>query len=186
MEQFLNKKIDQAIKFSVEAHKNQVRKTEPNIPYVYHPISVGFILKNAGFDEDTIVAGILHDTIEDTKATGEEIEEVFGKTIRKLVESVSENKELPYEEMKQKYLEVVLAGNEKTKAISIADSLQNIHNLIVVYKEKGEEVWKPFTRDKELMAEHYTKKVQAILDIWPHPLAEEALKMAYKLKALIN
>lgn len=186
MEKFLNKRIDKAIKFTVRAHKNQVRKTEKDIPYAYHPISVGFILREAGFSEDVVIAGILHDTIEDTETNDQDIEENFGKKVRELVESVSEDKNLPYEERKKRYLETVLAGTEETKAISIADSLQNLHCLIETVSQRGQEVWKNFTKNKELTVEHYEKKIKAILEKWDHSMAREALDKATELKVLIG
>ena len=183
---YYNQRIDAALKFAVKAHKHQVRKTDQDTPYVYHPICVGMILRDAGLSENVVIAGILHDTIEDTDTKAEEIEEIFGLKVRELVESVSENKNLPYDELKQKYLEVVLAGNDETKAISIADSLHNINSLIDAVETQGEGVWKNFTKDGELTAEHYIHKVEAILEVWPHPMAKEALEQALKLQTLVK
>ncbi|MBI3633246.1 MAG: bifunctional (p)ppGpp synthetase/guanosine-3',5'-bis(diphosphate) 3'-pyrophosphohydrolase, partial [Candidatus Vogelbacteria bacterium] len=171
MKEHYNKRIDQALKFAVKAHKHQVRKTEKDTPYVYHPISVGMILRDAGFSDDVVIAGILHDTIEDTGTKAEAIEKVFGKKVRQLVESVSEDKNLPYDERKHNYLEVVLAGSDETKAISIADALQNLHSLEQAMAEKGDEVFRAFTKGKKATIEHYIAKVRAILKSWPHPMA---------------
>lgn len=175
-----------ALKFAVKAHKKQVRKTDKDTPYVYHPICVGIILRDAGFDENTVIAGILHDTIEDTDTKAESIERAFGIKVRRLVESVSENKSLPYDERKRQYLETVLAGGENTKAISIADALHNINSLLDTVREQGDKTWNAFTKDKELMAEHYIGKVRAISKVWPHPMAKEALRQALKLRNRIT
>ncbi|MBI3632935.1 MAG: bifunctional (p)ppGpp synthetase/guanosine-3',5'-bis(diphosphate) 3'-pyrophosphohydrolase, partial [Candidatus Vogelbacteria bacterium] len=177
---------DQALKFAVKAHKHQVRKTEKDTPYVYHPISVGMILRDAGFNDDVVIAGILHDTIEDTGTKAEAIEKVFGKKVRQLVESVSEDKNLSYDERKHNYLEVVLAGNDETKAISIADALHNLHSLEQAIEERGDKVWKSFSRDKELTVGHYLLKVKAILKKWPHPMAKETLRQVMKLRTLVR
>ncbi|MFA5987667.1 MAG: HD domain-containing protein [Candidatus Paceibacterota bacterium] len=184
MSKLLNKRIDGAIRFATFAHKRQVRKTEPEYPYICHPLGVGMILKNAGFSESVVIAGILHDTIEDVGVTPKEIENRFGRCVRKLVESVTEDKSLPYEQRKRLYLEGILNGSDETKAISTADSLQNINSIMVTLKERGEQTWKEFTKGKEGAVKNYLKKTKLVHDVWPHALAKEALDMAEKLKRL--
>ena len=101
-------RIQKAIRFAIKTHEvyqKQKRKGK-DIPYITHPLTVGLILARAGADEDTIVAGILHDTIEDSapgkKVSREMIAERFGVNVAQLVESVSEpNKELPWDERKR-------------------------------------------------------------------------------------
>ena len=181
MKKFLNERIDKAIRFAVKAHKNQVRKTEPDMPYICHPISVGFILYNADFAEDVVIAGILHDTIEDTETTGVDIEKAFGKNVRDSVETVSEDKALPYDDRKRKYLEGVLAGGIGTKAISIADSLHNMNSLIDSMSAHGDKIWESFTKNKSSTVEQYYKKVRAVGEIWSHPLVHEAIEKAEEL-----
>src|SRR3989344_218680 len=99
--------IQKAIRFSIKTHEiyqKQKRKGK-DIPYITHPLVVGLILARAGADEDIIVAGILHDTIEDSipekKVTKETLMERFGKNVAEIVVSVSEsNKKLSLEERK--------------------------------------------------------------------------------------
>jgi guanosine-3',5'-bis(diphosphate) 3'-pyrophosphohydrolase len=95
-------KISRAVRFSLKTHEvyqKQKRKGK-DIPYITHPLTVGLILSRVGADEDTVVAGILYDTIEDSvpekKVSSEMLEKRFGKEVAELVQSVSEtNKELP-------------------------------------------------------------------------------------------
>src|SRR3990167_6087050 len=98
-------KISKAIRFSIKTHEiyqKQKRKGK-DIPYITHPLTVGLILARAGADEDVVVAGILHDTIEDSvpekKVTREMLTERFGEKVASLVESVTElDKDMPWDE----------------------------------------------------------------------------------------
>lgn len=155
------------------------------MPYIAHPVSVGFTLQSAGFDESTVIAGILHDTIEDTGTTAGEIEEKFGREVRLLVESVSENKSLPWEERKSAYLKVVLdAKDERTKAISTADKIQNVHSILGYIKAGREDFWTAFSKGKQATIDHYFETAEAIHNNWKHPLSKELLDLARELKQI--
>ncbi|HRZ29843.1 MAG TPA: HD domain-containing protein [Candidatus Paceibacterota bacterium] len=80
-----------ALNFAIKAHKGQKRKNEIDKPYVIHAIDVGNILEEYGFGKDIIVAGYLHDVIEDTGYTKEDVEKIFGKKIVLLVMFASED-----------------------------------------------------------------------------------------------
>ena len=82
-----NPKIQEAIKLATEAHDGQLRKTGE--PYIIHPLAVKKILEEWNMDEDTIIAGILHDTVEDTDITLKDIEEKFGHDVAFLVDGVT-------------------------------------------------------------------------------------------------
>jgi (p)ppGpp synthase/HD superfamily hydrolase len=182
---FFNSRIDRAIAFATYAHRKQVRKTEGDMPYICHPFSVGLTLQSAGFDDDTIIAGILHDTIEDTGTTPEEIEGAFGNNVRLLVQSVSENKSLPWEERKYAYMKVVLdATDERTKAISVADKIQNVNSLLNNVKANQQDFWSKFTRGRDVVVGHYLESAEELADNWPHPLSSQLLELARELKRL--
>ena len=72
--------------FAIEAHYNQVRKGEKDKPMIIHPIDVAGILEGYGFDENVVAAGYLHDVIEDTKYTSDDILKEFGSDVLSLVE----------------------------------------------------------------------------------------------------
>jgi GTP diphosphokinase / guanosine-3',5'-bis(diphosphate) 3'-diphosphatase len=120
-----------AIKFSAEKHRNQRRKGVDAFPYINHPIDVADILWRIGSvrDIDTIVAAILHDTLEDTDATPSEIAALFGREVLALVEEVTDDKSLPKEERKR--LQVVTASYKSTSAklIKLADKISNINDI---------------------------------------------------------
>lgn len=72
---------EKAKMFAIQAHKGQIRKSEPDKPMVIHPIGVGQLLESFGYDDNVVAAGYLHDVVEDTKYTIEDIEKEFGSDI---------------------------------------------------------------------------------------------------------
>jgi (p)ppGpp synthase/HD superfamily hydrolase len=87
----LNKKEIKALEFALKKHGNQKRKGT-NLPYLMHPLSVYFILKTVTNDSNILIAGILHDIIEDTETDYKEIQKEFGTKTAKLVQEVTKNK----------------------------------------------------------------------------------------------
>ena len=85
-----------AIEFASRKHSTQRRKGEDASPYINHPIAVTHLLADTGGITDlvTLMAAVLHDTIEDTKTTGEELEAQFGRTVREVVEELTDDKSL--------------------------------------------------------------------------------------------
>ena len=79
--------IDKAVDVATKAHEGQLRKTGE--PYIIHPLAVKKILEEWNMDDDTVIAGILHDTVEDTPLTLNEIKEQFGKDVAFLVDGVT-------------------------------------------------------------------------------------------------
>ena len=80
---------EKAKMFAIKAHMGQIRKGEPDKPMIIHPISVGQLLESFGYDDYVVAAGYLHDVVEDTKYTIEDIEKEFGKDIATLVMGAS-------------------------------------------------------------------------------------------------
>lgn len=179
--QFFNEQIDRAISFAVKAHKNQFRKTDPSLPYIYHPISVGFILSRAGFSDEVITAGILHDVIEDCGISAEELKSTFGDKVTGYIEAVSENKENAWEKRKEDYLNKILQSAEEIKAISAADKLHNIYSLIDTIREGGD-IDELFKKDKKTTIYYYINFAESLRQNWSHLLVDELNSAAAKLK----
>lgn len=164
--------IEKATELATGAHKGQVRKTD-GTPYIEHPIAVGQILKEAGFDEITVASAIVHDVLEDTDVTEEKLRDELGDQVANVVTAVSEDKELPWEERKEKYAHDVAKSDERVKAVSIADKIHNLKSLIDGYEKQGSAIWSHFNRGKEkkMWFEHLV--LDEVKKTWEHPLLDE-------------
>ena len=120
-----------ALRFAARKHGRQRRKDAEQSPYVNHLIDVAALLAEQGDVRDlaTLVAAVLHDTIEDTDATAEEIEREFGAEVRALVEELTDDKRLPKERRKQLQVERAPHASAKAKAIKLADKIANVTDL---------------------------------------------------------
>lgn len=121
-----------ALQFSAERHKNQRRKGAEASPYINHLIHVAEILWTVGEVRDVtlLVASILHDTLEDTDATPEEIRTQFGEEVLALVIEVTDDRSLPQKERKQLQVETAPHKTPKAKLLKIADKISNVQDII--------------------------------------------------------
>src|SRR5687768_2688583 len=124
-------KILDAASFAANKHTNQKRKGRDGQPYINHPLDVASLLANVGNvdDVDVIVAGLLHDTVEDCGVSHEEIEERFGKTVAGYVFEVTDDKSLPKEERKRLQVEHAPHLSHGAKQIKLADKISNIRDV---------------------------------------------------------
>lgn len=123
--------IIKAANFAAIKHKDQRRSDIDKTPYINHPIGVANILIEEGFVEDPIViqAALLHDTVEDTKTTFEELEQNFGAVVRNVVAEVTDDKSLPKEERKRLQIVTAKHKSERAKLVKLADKLYNLRDL---------------------------------------------------------
>lgn len=155
MQNFNNTLIDLAIEVATRAHENQVRKGT-NVPYITHPFAVALILSQAGCSDEVIVAGILHDTIEDTSITLDDIRETFGERIASIVMGCSEHdKSLPWEERKEHTIEFLKTAPLEVRIVACADKLHNVRTIASEYRKIGDEVWDRFRRGREKQEWYY-------------------------------
>jgi (p)ppGpp synthase/HD superfamily hydrolase len=124
--------ILKAIHFAAEKHKAQRRKDTEASPYINHPIQVTEILWRLGNVHDTplLLASILHDTLEDTDATPDEIKEMFGQEVLALVLEVTDDKSLPKEVRKQRQVETTPHKSPRAKLLKLADKISNVQDII--------------------------------------------------------
>jgi len=154
--------LEKALEFATKAHINQKRKIFKE-PYIVHPIAVSNILKKAGFREEVIASGLLHDVVEDTKVTIEEIEENFGMDVANLVKSHTENKELSWQERKAATIETVRNGSIEVKALIVADKLDNLQSVVAGYNMYGDDIWSFFSTGYEENAWYYLGVAENLL-----------------------
>ena len=125
--------ITDAYLYAAFHHRGQVRKTGED--YLVHPLNVAYILAEIGMDVETIAVGLLHDTIEDTQATGDEIGARFGPAVSEMVEGVTKLSKLAYkgklEEQAENFRKLVLAFGKDIRVIIVkcADRLHNMRTL---------------------------------------------------------
>ena len=132
--------LNRAYVYAMRAHKNQQRASGD--PYFSHPLEVAAILTDLKLDDSTIVAAVLHDTIEDTEATREEIDQVFGKEIGALVDGLTKLKKLDLvskrAEQAENFRKLLMAISKDIRVllIKLADRLHNMRTLNFVPPEK--------------------------------------------------
>jgi GTP diphosphokinase / guanosine-3',5'-bis(diphosphate) 3'-diphosphatase len=124
--------ILKALRFSAEKHKDQRRKGANATPYINHPIEVTEILWRLGEVRDTtlLLAAILHDTLEDTDATPDEIKSEFGEEVLALVLEVTDDKSLPKQKRKQLQVENAAHKTRNAKLLKLADKISNVQEIV--------------------------------------------------------
>lgn len=132
--------INKAYDYSAKAHDGQKRKS--GHPYLIHPLEVADILADMHLDVDSIVSGILHDTIEDTQATKEEIEELFGHDIAEIVDGVTKLSKIHFNTQEDRQAEsfrkmlIAMSHDIRVLLIKLADRLNNMRTLQFMREEK--------------------------------------------------
>lgn len=168
-------KIFKAIAFAQKAHQGQYRKGT-KLPYIVHPLGVMEILSRYQASEDLMIAGILHDTLEDTSTTAEEIEKRFGKRIKELVIAATEPEhDAPWEQRKQHTIDFIKGiEDEDVLLLSCADKLHNLNSMIEDYARIGDELWHRFKRGKDAQKWYYEALAEAYTQHnLPHPIFKE-------------
>ena len=120
--------ILKAAQFAAHKHRNQRRKDQDASPYINHPISVALIISEKGGvnDPEVLAAALLHDTLEDTETSPEELEAAFGEKIRKLVEDVTDDKSLPKAERKRRQIKHATELPPEAVLIKLGDKISNV------------------------------------------------------------
>lgn len=121
-----------ALRFAAIRHIPQHRKGPGEIPYINHPIEVAELLSRVAAVDDLVVlqAALLHDTVEDTETTGEEIESIFGAEVRGVVEEVTDDKSLPKGERKRLQVEHAPHLSPRAKLVKLADKTSNVRESV--------------------------------------------------------
>lgn len=175
--------IDKALHIASVAHEGQYRKNT-NIPYIAHPVAVGMILQKAGYRDEMVAAGILHDTVEDTDITMEDIEQEFGIEIARIVEGCSEpDKSLSWEERKEHTIGFLKTASEEIRVVACADKLHNVRSIREDVDQLGEVVWGRFNRDKKQQEWYYKNVVESLGSATKFPILvelEEEIERLFK------
>ena len=126
----MNRLLD-ALAFAADKHRNQRRKDAEASPYINHPIALANVLANeGGVDDDTVLsAAILHDTIEDTETSADELRCRFGEAITAIVLEVTDDKDLPKAERKRLQVEHAPHISHGAKLVKLADKICNLRDI---------------------------------------------------------
>lgn len=166
----ISDKVNLALKVASRAHRDQMRKGT-DIPYISHPVAVAMIVSGYTTDEDTIVASILHDILEDVKPTvysETDMRNDFGDEVVKIVKDVSEDKtagepEKPWIERKKGYLvHLDSLEDEKPLIVSTADKIHNLTDILEEYERIGDSIWQKFNASKNDELWFYTEFLKII------------------------
>jgi len=165
----MSERVFQAIEFATKAHTGQFRKGT-KVPYIVHPLGVAKILIEAGCSEDVAVAGILHDTVEDSSTRIDDIRRDFGEEVARLVEGASEpNKSDTWENRKQHTIDILETAPMDAVYVSLADKLANIRDIRADYEKLGDDVFLRFNRPKEKQEWYY----RAMADLFSKRIVDE-------------
>ena len=126
------KQLLQALAFAAHKHRDQRRKDLEASPYINHPITLANILCNEGHITDigVICAALLHDTVEDTDTSAEELEQEFGGAIRNIVMEVTDDKTLDKAVRKQHQIEHAVHISDRAKLVKLADKISNLRDMV--------------------------------------------------------
>ncbi len=139
-----NNLICRAFQFAYSLHEGQFRKSGE--PYIVHPIAVADLLKDLGGDSEMIAAGLLHDVVEDTPTTLEDIEQMFGKNVRRLVEGVTKLSKFNFSSKTERQAEnfrrmfMAMAQDIRVILVKLADRLHNMRTLDFLPPEKQRQI----------------------------------------------
>lgn len=145
-----------------ELHHGQYRKGT-DTPYILHPFGVAAILLREGCAPDMVVAGLLHDTLEDTAYERDELKERFGDNVAAIVEGCSEPfKDRPWRERKEHTINYLQTAPWQVRLVTCADKLHNIISIAKDYGVSGDDLWKRFKVGKEGQAWYYRSLVNSL------------------------
>lgn len=163
--------LDKAIVFATKAHHNVERRGK-DFPYIVHPLEVVSIVASLTSDQDLLAAAALHDTVEDTDVTIEDIKKEFNDRVAKIVEDESDKYD-PSLSMEQSWKERKIAAVNRlknapieSKMVALGDKLSNMRQIYRDYMTIGDEIWNVFhVKDKREHEWHYRELANALSDL---------------------
>ena len=168
-----------ALEFAAERHRGQRREAD-EAAFILHPLEVAQLLRNRGYPDEIVAAGVLHDSLEDTDATRSELEELFGAGVARLVSAVSEPAgEGSWAERKARLRSSIAEAGPEAAAVYAADKVARTRELRLTLARDWSAAASPGTADK---LEHYWASLillESILD--HHPLVAQ---LRFELEAL--
>jgi (p)ppGpp synthase/HD superfamily hydrolase len=190
-------RLYKALKLASFAHEGQKRKGKNPAPYISHPVFVGMELLRLGYYEDTVMAGILHDTLEDgfpnleRSVVKDMIRNKFGDRVLNLVDAVTEPKDpnttkeekrRTWEPRKKAYLEQLKSASPEARAIACLDMYANMLELKQTLEEEGLDALKLFNVDMEKKFKHWQEELDLFAEDKNYPHSKIITEMKNILK----
>jgi (p)ppGpp synthase/HD superfamily hydrolase len=176
--------LEAATRIAVRAHALQKRK-ESDLPYISHPVMVALKIAKYGFSDVVIAAALVHDVLEDTDFSAENLKNELGSEVFEIVAAVTNDDSLAWEEKKLQYIETVRSGSEGAKAVATADKVHNMESLILAYGEQGTAIWDHFNAGKDKKIWFEEEMLKMLQSTWQHPLVDEYAILLEELKSLV-
>ena len=150
--------------FAIKAHKGQIRKSDKEKPMIIHPINVANILSEYGYDDNVVAAAYLHDVIEDTKYTKEDLLKEFNEDIVSLVlGATEEDKSLSWEERKTITIDKVKDLDLRHKVVVCADKISNLDDMRIIFEVNGKRDFSAFKRGFDKQKWYYTEVYNSLI-----------------------
>ena len=150
--------------FAIKAHKGQIRKSDKEKPMIIHPINVANILIEYGYDDNVVAAAYLHDVIEDTKYTKEDLLKEFNEDIVSLVlGATEEDKSLSWEERKTITIDKVKDLDLRHKVVVCADKISNLDDMRIIFEVNGKRDFSAFKRGFDKQKWYYTEVYNSLI-----------------------
>jgi GTP pyrophosphokinase len=170
-------RVSDAFSFALQLHRHQERKGS-TIPYITHLMAVASIVGEFGGDEDLVIAGLLHDAVEDQGGleTLEKIRARFGDQVARVVKGCSDTDETPkpaWQERKEAYIAHLSEAGPDTLLVSASDKLHNARAIASDLRQVGETLWQRFKGGKDGSLWYYRALTDAYLRLGPDRLAQE-------------
>jgi len=169
--------IEEAAAFAAQAHHGTFRKGT-QIPYITHPMEAALIVSGFTDDPEMIAAALLHDVVEDTGVTEEEIRERFGSRVACLVANETEDKIKCWRERKGATIQHLKSAPREIKILALGDKLSNMRCTAKDYLVLGDEIWQRFNeKDKAMHAWYYWGIADALDDLKEHLYYKEYIML---------
>lgn len=165
--------VQRAAKFAEKAHAGMVRKGS-DMPYIYHPMEVALLVSRMTEDEHVIAAAYLHDVLEDTAVTAEELLQQFGNRVLGLVQAETEDKSLTWMERKAHTIQHLKSAPLEIKLLTLADKLSNMRSTARDYLVMGDEIWARFNEKRKASHRWYAKGIlDGLQELEEYPAYQE-------------
>jgi (p)ppGpp synthase/HD superfamily hydrolase len=181
----LVRRFADALAYAVDIHRPQRRKGT-DIPYVAHLLAVASLVLEDGGDEDEAIAAVLHDAIEDTPVTYDDLEARFGHVVAEIVQACSDTDVMPkppWRERKVAYIEHLRGAPPSVVRVSLADKVHNARSLLFDYRLMGERLWTRFNADADQLW-YYGSLIDIFRRISTSPLVDELERVVAELDSL--